>query len=739
MFSDLIFILEWWLMLFGIGLIFLPLTFLVFSKFYDKGYIFSKILGISLISYSIFLLGTIHLLPFTKLNSFLVIIAFLILIYFLTFSKIKKLSIFGKDFFSLIKERRVIFLFEELLFLLSLTAWAFIRAHQPDIHGIEKFMDYGFVNSILRSTYFPSKDMWFANFSINYYYFGHFVTAVLTKISGINSSITYNLMIGSIFSFTFTFSFSIGLNLLQQIKKISKAKILFGSLLTAFLVTLSGNLQTIYAFFIPYKGDNPIPFWQLTFSPQTFPNSYWYPSATRFIYHAIHEFPSYALALSDLHGHLLDTPFVLFTIALLFSVFLRLRAKDLTTDIFSLSKNFIYCFLISLLLAIMYMTNAWDGILYPFLTIAILGIVFLGSILKEKQHINIKAFRPLLRLISAIGVLFFILTLPFNLFYKPPVSGLGFTCSPNFLLKIGRIGPFVFEQQHCQLSPIWQLLILYGFFYFWIVSFLGFVLKKRKNKTTEFNLSDNFILILIFCASFFILIPEVIYFKDIFITYPRANTMFKISYQVFIILSLASGYIIVRLMGEIKSFVKKNIKNKIFIFWYLLFALCLFFFVSIYPVFAINSYYNNLKNYYGLNGTNYLKSIYPTDYDAILWINKNIKGQPTILEAQGDSYTDYGRISVNTGLPTVMGWTVHEWFWRNSYDIVSPRIEDVKILYETNNISLAKSLINKYHVSYVFIGELERQKYTNLNEKKFEKMGKVVYQIGETKIFKLSL
>jgi len=61
-----------------------------------------------------------------------------------------------------------------------------------------------------------------------------------------------------------------------------------------------------------------------------------------------------------------------------------------------------------------------------------------------------------------------------------------------------------------------------------------------------------------------------------------------------------------------------------------------------------------------------------------LWINKNIKGQPTILEAQGDSYTDYGRVSVNTGLPTVMGWTVHEWFWRNSYDIVAPRIEDVK-------------------------------------------------------------
>src|SRR5258708_38797604 len=31
----------------------------------------------------------------------------------------------------------------------------------PDIHGLEKYMDYGFVNSILRSQYFPPKDMWF--------------------------------------------------------------------------------------------------------------------------------------------------------------------------------------------------------------------------------------------------------------------------------------------------------------------------------------------------------------------------------------------------------------------------------------------------------------------------------------------------------------------------------------------------------------------------------------------------
>jgi len=722
-YSDLINVLQWWIMLFVIGSIFLPLTLAVFPKFYDRGYIFSKILGISLVSYAIFILATIKLVAFSRLSSLFILVFFLFL--FLCLNQLNK-NLLIKNFIAVFRNKWRVFIFEELIFLLSLLIWSFVRAHQPDIHNIEKFMDFGFVNSILRSSYFPPKDMWLANSTINYYYFGHLVTAILTKISGINSAITYNLMIASIFSFIFTQSFSIGLNLLAQIKKMSLKKSLLGSLLTAFLVTLSGNLQTIYAFFAPYKGDNPIPFWQLQFSFQTFPNAYWYPSATRFIYHAIHEFPSYALALSDLHGHLLDTPFTLLALALTFSLFLKLKSKELELD--SLNFNFfsIYLPLLGLLLAIMYMTNAWDGLIYLLLIVVLIGILAL------KKRRLLSFLRPML----VLGVLLFIFTLPFNLFYKPPVSGLAILCPPQFL--IGKnIGPLLFENQ-CQRSSVWELAILYGFFYFWIISFLAFILNKIKSRFQELNVSDNFVLILILCASFFILIPELIYFKDIFATYPRANTMFKISYQVFIILSLSSGYIIVRLFGEIKTFVKKSAVKKLVIFFYLLFALCIFFLISIYPIFAINSYYNGLSKYHGLNGINYLKELYPSDYTAILWINKNIKDQPTILEAQGDSYTDYERISVNTGLPTIIGWTVHEWFWRNDYNVVSLRINDVRTIYETTNLSLTKNLLKKYNVYYVFIGNLERQKYINLKENKFKKLGKVVFENGTSKLYKIS-
>ena len=157
----------------------------------------------------------------------------------------------------------------------------------------------------------------------------------------------------------------------------------------------------------------------------------------------------------------------------------------------------------------------------------------------------------------------------------------------------------------------------------------------------------------------------------------------------------------------------------------------------IYPVFAINGYYGDLKTYKNLDGTAYLSTLYPGDYSLINWINKYIKGQPVILEANGDSYTDYARISANTGLPTIIGWSVHEWLWRGTYDVVAPRIADVQTLYTTQDMNIAKNLLKKYNVSYVVVSSLERQKYPTLNENIFAKLGKIVFEENETKLYKI--
>src|SRR4030042_7067990 len=151
--QEFLLILKWWFAIFLVGTVFLPLTLKLFENFFDRGYIFSKILGILFISYAALVLGITHIAPFTRIS----LILFLILLLIFNLSLILKINngrLKTRDNFLItLKERWIIFVFEETLFFLALLFWSFIRAHMPEIHGLEKYMDFGFVNSILRSTY----------------------------------------------------------------------------------------------------------------------------------------------------------------------------------------------------------------------------------------------------------------------------------------------------------------------------------------------------------------------------------------------------------------------------------------------------------------------------------------------------------------------------------------------------------------------------------------------------------
>lgn len=702
----------------------MPLTVLLFGKFFDKGYIFSKVLGIIIVSYLSFILSTFHIVPFTT-NVLFFCMFLLVLVNYLTLY-VRKTSL--KEFFSLWE----VWVFEEAVFLGGIFLWSFVRGTQPQIHGLEKYMDFGFINSILRTTYFPPKDMWYTPYPINYYYFGHLTTAVLTKLSGLSSNITFNLMLATVFSFTLLSTFSLGATFIKDLlgEKITRIKgvftFLLGGILTAFITTFGGNLHTIYSFFGTYDPENPIPFWQIPFSLHTFPNGYWYPNATRFIYHTIHEFPLYSFVVSDLHGHVLDIPFVLTFIALLFTLFFQ-------HNIQLKKRNLWLGAILGFFTAILYMTNAWDGGIYLLLTLAFIFLSPLRDAFTTTKPIKIFTYEHLtisFYFLVTIFAAFFLISFPFSHFFNAGelVSGIGVLCAPSFLTNLGRLGPFLFEINHCQHSPLWQLAILYGFFFFWIGGFMVFIIQKKR---TQLKPVDLFICIISLLATILIVIPEFIYLKDIYPAHYRANTMFKLVYQAFMLLSLAAGYSIIRISER-----AKNISGAVISGLYKGLGIILFCLIAIYPYFAIPSYYN-FKTYSGLDGTAYLSALYPTDYAAIQWLNAHIYGQPVILEAQGDSYTDFARVSSNTGLPTVLGWTVHEWLWRGSYNPLPERIQAVQVLYETPDIHIAKMIVQKYHIQLIFIGDLERRKYVGLSETKFSQLGKIIYQNGTTVIYQI--
>lgn len=759
--SDFMFVVQWWSVFVLLSFAVLPLTAILFTPFFDRGYIFSKTLGLMLLSYLALVLGIAKVLPFTTSHLFLLVVIIAGCNYAGLFLLGRK-NLARSNLIPFIQKYGKFFLLEEILFFLALLFLAYIRSFSPDIHGLEKYMDYGFMNSIARAEFFPPKDMWLTPFSINYYYFGHFTGAVLTKFSGIPSSVTYNLILAGVFALSFVGSFSIGANLSTYIlskQKFQQIKRILAGLLTAFLVTLGGNIHTLYTLFKPYENESPVPLWQLPFAPMTFPNSYWYPNATRYIYNTIHEFPIYSWVVADLHGHVFDIPFVITVLAVLFSLLLRSQ-KDPVHETKSLPKlqllkllkptsfYFWYLLLLSFLVSIMYMTNAWDGLIYLLLS----GIFVLYiQIVSATQHTSKLAVLWGTEFLSAVVfsglfllVGFILFSLPFSLHFKPFVSGIGILCAPEFLVQKGTLGPFLFEQAHCQRSPWWQLLILYGFFYFFIFSFLAFLTKVK-----TIRISDTYVLLLIILGTLLIVIPEFIYVKDIYPAHYRANTMFKLVFQSFMLLSIASSYAVVRILTSIRAR-KLHLYERVSVGIFVTITLSLISLVAIYPYQAIYSYYGELKTQSGLNGTAYLDNLYPTDYQAIEWLNKHVTDQPVVLEAQGDSYTDFARVSANTGLPTVLGWTVHEWLWRNSYDVPrppanpetvydvpAPRIAEVQTLYESSDLKETKRLLNKYQVEYVFLGVLERQKYPNLNEEKWQQLGDIVFKNGVTSIYKI--
>jgi uncharacterized membrane protein len=632
------------------------------------------------------------LVPFTPVAvAFFLIIIFLLGLWLL--SKNKLLNSFWE---SLLTHRKI-FIFQELLFFAILTAWSFVRGFAPDIEGLEKFMDWGFVNSALRGKYMPPLDMWFASLPINYYYFGHLETAVMAKLTSIDTAIVYNLAIASACATTFTHTFSLASNLVASLFKKENLKlIILGGLISAIVLTFGGNFHPVYKIasnIIKNEGSLKINRQTVATASQ----SYWYPDATRFIGFdpdvqdkTIHEFPLYSFVVADLHGHMNDIPNVLLFLAVLFSV-------AGLTQVGSVSWRLVLPS--AFLLSVAYMTNAWDFAVY--------GMFFAIFIFMYNLH------RDSLKsaLLNTINnglltiIIWYVLTLPFSLNFTPMAEGLKLTDMR---------------------TPFYQLFILYGGFWLIVLPFVATTIRqifiKRLRPTLDLN--TLFVLALIITATILIIIPEIGYIKDIYIyEHRRANTMFKLVYQAFIIYSLVSGYILVKFRKQI--FVKALI--------ILVIAIHL-----IYPFFSISSFYS-FHSLGVLWGLGFMVCTYKVFLEYVRWINKNITGQPVILEAVGDSYTTFNQVSVATGLPTVEGWIVHEWLWRGGYEQPSARQVDVQNIYEAKSANDARALLQKYSVKYVFLGDKEREKYPALNPKIFDELGaKVIFESGQTRVLELN-
>ncbi len=90
------------------------------------------------------------------------------------------------------------------------------------------------------------------------------------------------------------------------------------------------------------------------------------------------------------------------------------------------------------------------------------------------------------------------------------------------------------------------------------------------------------------------------------------------------------------------------------------------------------------------------------------WLRRNVKGSPIVAEAVGPLYHWTGRISMNTGLPAVIGWDNHQNQQRLAYGgLIAQRRADTARFFREADPAFAQRYLRKYNVGYVVIGTEE--------------------------------
>ena len=140
----------WYILLFLLGLAAWPITTYIFPALSDKGYAFSKSLGLFLWGFIYWLLCTFGILQNNLGGAVTALIIILLLSLLVVF--LSKTNSWSK----LWSDQKKYALIIEMIFMVSFIAIALWRASNPDIVGTEKPMELAFINAILKKPIIPS-------------------------------------------------------------------------------------------------------------------------------------------------------------------------------------------------------------------------------------------------------------------------------------------------------------------------------------------------------------------------------------------------------------------------------------------------------------------------------------------------------------------------------------------------------------------------------------------------------
>lgn len=523
-----------------------------------------------------------------------------------------------------------------------------------------------------------------------------------------------------------------------------------------------------------------------------FPNDWWFWNASRVIPDTINEFPFFTFVYADLHAHMISLPLTLLALAAVVSLALhapRRRADNAEPSPWRIARSeLIAIVVLGFIVGALRATNTWD-----FPTYALAGLVALVVLEITRRGPVLAAHRPdgvqewlafSLRTVVSVAWRFIILFAvgavafyPFSSNYATAYAGLeqykeAKTVIGDYLTHWGffialavvyllaewiaqrrerRLGawldnglPFILGAAVFVLGVGWVLGVRV-----WLIALPLAVLAAVLAFGRELPPARRTALLLLALALAITMGVEVVRQKD---DIGRMNTVFKFYLQAWTLFGVSLAYGLARFAGGASFAGRAQGKRLISVRLAWAFMAVLFLGTMLYPPFAarakIRDRFSAEASPRGLDGMAYMdKAQYfdngqdlmlSEDKAAMLWLMQNVQGSPTILEAQIPEYRWGSRFSVYTGLPAVQGWNWHQRQQRSVVPSleVERRVTQVAEIYNTVDLDRAKTLLDRYGVTYVILGQEERAYYAPDGLAKFGQLElqgylKTVYQ-GQT-------
>lgn len=661
----------------------------------------------------------------------------------------------------------------EAIFIGGFLFYVWLRSYNPQVLGTEKPMEMGFLSAATRDSALPPRDPWLSGYGINYYYLGFVLIAALAKMTAISSSVAFNLGLATVFAMALTGGAGVLANLVAVARDgdrtMPRASTLAIGLLGGYLLVFAGNMHA--ARDILARGQEAIETWwwgglgwnsSRVVIDSGFPAWIFGPNAGPSP--TITEFPFFSFILGDLHAHVLALPFTLLALGFALDIFIAplfvaARSEGSWQRPIPTGDDFARLIAAALVVGGLYAINSWDLPTY--------AVVYLGAGLLP---LIAAGHRPGLR--EAAGAVVFglaclALYLPFHLQFTSLVGGQPFAlpeplASLPLIPQLSAILGIVIwgktpadqfftvyllpwiagvlfltwrwhegreaEAARGYTQPVLTILAL-GlvatilqmpvFFLAGLLLLLAWALIRCRQIARDGSPclanADRFAVGLFAAAFGLVLATEIFFIHDVFGN--RMNTIFKVYYQAWTLLSIGTGYAIVRILSlhPARRADRWRIPAAAALALLLLAT-------TAYPIVGARARTEGFLQPSNLDGLDFVRIAQPDEWRGITWVRENVPAGAVVAEAPGCSYGElngmpHNRVSTFAGVSTPLGWGGHESQWRGgSPELVAalgPRGADINRLYSTVDPAEMDAILDRYAIEYVYVGIFERRGYAS--------------------------